>query len=83
MRAFFYNFIVAIFLVGALTRLLNWLLLKKMDKPYLASFGISTVVLIPLVSIFLAFDLAISTYLPSLLLWLLIDHVHYQVRKKP
>lgn len=83
MKAFFSNFIVVVVLIGALTRVLNLVLSKKINREYIATFAISILILFPLVSIFLGFDLAISTYLPTLLVWLLIDHIYYQVGKKP
>lgn len=82
MRAIFLNFLFVIFLMGVLTRLLNFLLKNKVQKPYIATFFISLVCVFPLVSVIIGFDVAISIYLVSLLIWLLIDHLHFQVEKR-
>ena len=82
MEAIFLNFLMVIVLMGVLTRFLNYLLKTKVEKPYIATFFITLFCVIPLVSVTIGFDAAISMYLISLLVWLLIDHLHFQVGKK-
>jgi hypothetical protein len=72
---FFQNFLVAIFIVGLLTRTAYFFLIKKVEKKIavVLSFLIVGIFLFPIVSIFISFDIALSKYLISFLIWIIID----------
>ena len=82
MEAVFLNFIVVIILMGVLTRISNFLLKRKVKRPYFITFFVCLAFVIPLVSLTLGFDAAISMYLIASIVWLLIDHLHFQAVKK-
>jgi|GEM_PF-7002371 len=82
MRDFFTNLLVVVFLVGILTRFTNYILNGRVKREYFVSFALYFLILIPVVSLTLGFDVAISVYLIALLIWLLIDHLNYESRRK-
>jgi hypothetical protein len=70
----FKNFVVVMILMGAFTRLSNYILFKYFkEKSIYFSFFIVGLTICPLAAIFLGFDVAISEYLIALLLWCLFD----------
>jgi len=73
--AIFKNFIIVVILVGLMTRLANHYYLKKMKRTpaaYLSFFSVGVIVL-PIVSFAVGFDVTISEYVGALLMWLLFD----------
>lgn len=73
--AFFKNFIVVVILIGILTRIALYLYSRKIKRNiaiFLAFFTVGIIIL-PIVSIFLGFDIAVSEYVVALIIWLLFD----------
>lgn len=73
--AFFKNFIVVVILVGILTRIALYLYSRKIKKDisiFLSFFTVGVIIL-PIVSITLGFDIAVSEYVVALIIWLLFD----------
>ena len=73
--AFFKNFIVVVILVGILTRIALYLYTRKIKRDvsiFLAFFTVGIIIL-PIVSIFLGFDIAVSEYVVALIIWLVFD----------
>ncbi|NGX28138.1 MAG: hypothetical protein K940chlam1_00313 [Candidatus Anoxychlamydiales bacterium] len=73
--AFFKNFIVVVILIGILTRIALYLYTRKIRRDisiFLAFFTVGIIIL-PIVSIFLGFDIAVSEYVVALIIWLLFD----------
>ena len=75
----FKNFIFIFMLTGALTRGAIYLLGRYLDKRHCAmlAFGLIGLIIIPLVSIYIGFDVAISEYLLAMIIWLVVDLMHY------
>lgn len=82
--AFFKDFIVALVVTGLLTRVSNYFLQKNMPKRQAAmiSFGIVGIILLPILSATIGFDVAFFEYLLFLIVWLIIDLMHYSKEKK-
>ncbi len=75
MILFFKNFIVALVTVGILTRIANFLYSKKVKREiaiYLSFFTVGVIILTA-VAFVLGYDIAVSEYVVSLLIWLLFD----------
>jgi len=73
--AIFKNFIFVFIFVGVITRIVHYFLLKKVKKStaaYLA-FAIVGVVLVPLASLIIGWDVIFAEYVGSLVIWLLFD----------
>lgn len=82
--AFFKNFIVVVILVGILTRIACYLYAKKVKKDvsvFLAFFTVGAIIL-PIVTIFLGFDIAISEYVVALVVWLVFDIIRVKMNTK-
>jgi len=73
--AIFQNFIFVFIFVGVITRILHYFLLKKVKKSTAAylTFGIIGVILVPIASIFIGWDVIFTEYVGSLVIWLLFD----------
>lgn len=84
MEAFFKNFIVVFFVTGILTRLTNYILQKKflIQGYFYLSFGIAFIFFVPLMVWYVGFDVAVSEYVLTLIIWLLIDIMHSQAKKE-
>jgi len=79
--ALFKNFIIVIIIVGILTRIALYLYSKKLKKDisiFLAFFTIAVIIL-PIVSLTIGFDIAISEYLVALVIWLIFDLMRIKV----
>ncbi|NGX49201.1 MAG: hypothetical protein K940chlam5_00797 [Candidatus Anoxychlamydiales bacterium] len=82
--AFFKNFIVVVILVGILTRIALYLFSRKLKKDmaiFLAFFTVSVIIL-PIVSLTLGFDIAVSEYVVALVIWLLFDLMRIKIDTK-
>ncbi|NGX62962.1 MAG: hypothetical protein KR126chlam6_00366 [Candidatus Anoxychlamydiales bacterium] len=82
--AFFKNFIVVVILVGILTRIAYYLYARKVKKDtsvFLAFFTVGIIIL-PIVTIILGFDIAISEYVVALIVWLLFDIMRVKINSK-
>jgi len=82
--AFFKNFIVVVILVGILTRIAYYLYARKVKKDisvFLAFFTVGIIIL-PIVTIVLGFDVAISEYVVALIVWLLFDIMRVKINSK-
>ncbi len=75
----FSNLFIIFLIIGIISRLLDWLLLKYSSLEKKISIYISMIITMvitaPLVAIFVGFDVLVSSYLLAILLWLLIDLV--------
>jgi len=72
----FTNFISVIIIIGILTRISNYFFYKKYKKMYIYLSFLSTLIFIlPLIAFFVGFDVVVSEYLLSLILWFLFDIV--------
>ena len=82
--AFFQNFIVAVVIIGILTRVAELLFRKKFKKDISMYLSFLTIIIfiMPLVSIFIGFDIAISEYLIALLIWFLFDLMRISIKGK-
>jgi len=72
---FFKNFIVVVILIGIFTRIALYFFSRKLKRElsiYLAFFTVGIIVL-PIASITLGFDVAVSEYVVALIIWLLFD----------
>ena len=81
--AFFKNFIVVVILIGVLTRIAYFLYSRKIKKDisiYLSFFTVGIIVL-PIVSIILGFDIAISEYVVALIIWLIFDLIRIKTSR--
>ena len=82
--AFFKNFIIVVILVGILTRIALYLFSRKLKKDmaiFLAFFTVSVIIL-PIVSLTLGFDIAVSEYVVALVIWLLFDLMRIKIDTK-
>ncbi|NGX32596.1 MAG: hypothetical protein K1060chlam4_00645 [Candidatus Anoxychlamydiales bacterium] len=82
--AFFKNFIVVVILVGILTRIALYLFSRKLKRDmaiFLAFFTVSVITL-PIVSLTLGFDIAVSEYVVALVIWLLFDLMRIKIDTK-
>ena len=73
--AFFKNFIIVVILIGVCTRIALFFYMKKLKKDlaiFLTFFTVGIVIL-PIISLTIGFDIAISEYLLALFIWLLFD----------
>jgi len=72
---FLKNFIVVVVLIGIFTRIALFLYMKKVKKDvavFLTFFTIG-IILLPIVSLTIGFDIAVSEYVVALIIWLLFD----------
>jgi hypothetical protein len=72
---YFKNFFVVIIITGILTRIVLFLYVKKLKKDaaiFLTFFTVGVIIL-PIVSLSIGFDIAISEYFVALVIWLLFD----------
>ena len=82
--AFFKNFIIVIIIVGILTRIALYLFSRKFKKDmsiFVAFFTVA-VIMLPIVSLTLGFDIAVSEYVVALVIWLLFDLMRINVNTK-
>ncbi|NGX34427.1 MAG: hypothetical protein K1060chlam1_00780 [Candidatus Anoxychlamydiales bacterium] len=82
--AFFKNFIIVVIIVGILTRIALFLYSKKLKKDmaiFLAFFTVAVIIL-PIVSLTLGFDIAVSEYVVALVIWLLFDIMRIKITTK-
>ncbi len=75
MALFFKNFIVVVILIGLLTRIGNYLYRKivKIEVAVLLSALTVGIIILPIVSLTIGFDVAISEYMLALIIWLIFD----------
>jgi len=80
----FQNYLFAIFITGVWVHVCFFILKKyisfKMSSYW--SFIIGVVLLLPLLTIIVPFDIVIAKYLPSLLIWLVVDLVIASANKE-
>ncbi|NGX56226.1 MAG: hypothetical protein K1060chlam5_00463 [Candidatus Anoxychlamydiales bacterium] len=78
----FKNFIIAIIIVGILTRIAYFFFIKKVDAMAAVSlsFLITGLILFPIISVFISFDIAISKYLVAFLIWIIIDFMRINMK---
>ena len=72
---FFRNFFVALILCGILTRMASYFFRKSFKTvpcAYLSFFSVFVVIL-PIISFLVGFDIVIAEYVASLLIWLFYD----------
>ena len=69
------NFIFVFFFVGIITRIVHYFLLKKAKKSTAAylTFAIVGVILVPIASAFIGWDVVFAEYVGSLIIWLIFD----------
>ncbi|HEU64938.1 MAG: hypothetical protein KR126chlam4_00573 [Candidatus Anoxychlamydiales bacterium] len=82
--ALFKNFIIVVIVVGILTRIALYLYSRKFKKDmaiFLAFFTVSVIIL-PIVSLTLGFDIAVSEYVVALVIWLLFDLMRIKITTK-
>lgn len=81
---FFKDILVAFIIVGLLTRVLAYFLRKKMEKKKACywSIGLVAIITVPIVSATIGFDIAVAIYVFAIVIWVLIDILHMQVKKK-
>jgi len=79
----FRNFIFATVLVGIISRILKFFLLKKnkRDTAIFLTFFLTSLILMPFISLTVGFDIAISEYLVALIIWLLFDIMRRNIVK--
>jgi len=81
---FFKNFIVVVILVGLLTRIAFYFYKKKLKSEiavFLTFFSVGIIIL-PIVSLTIGFDVAISEYVLALIIWLLFDLMRIGIKIK-
>ncbi len=68
---------VALAICGCMTRLLNWAFKGKVRRvtSYYLSFMISGLLLLPVMTYLVGFDVMVAEYILSLVLWLVYDLV--------
>jgi len=82
--ALFKNFIIVLIIVGILTRVALYLYSKKFNRDmsiFLTFFTISVIIL-PIVSLTLGFDVAVSEYVVALAIWLLFDLIRIKINTR-
>jgi len=81
---FFKNFIVVVILVGIFTRIALFFYQKnlKRDVAVFLSFFSVGIIILPIVSLTIGFDVAVSEYVLALILWLLFDLVRVGINIK-
>ncbi len=80
----FKNFIFITILIGILTRLTNFFFqkdLKRIVSAYL-SFFLVGIIIIPVATFLVGFDVAASEYIIALIIWLIFDLIRSNVKKK-
>lgn len=79
--AFFKNFIVIVILVGILTRIALFLYMKKFKKDVaiFCTFFTVGIIVLPIVSLTIGFDIAVSEYVVALIIWLLFDLMRIKI----
>ncbi|MBN2479543.1 MAG: hypothetical protein JXA94_04885 [Parachlamydiales bacterium] len=82
--AFFKNFIIAVIIIGICSRVAKYFFLKKFDNDVSVFLSTLTtaIIILPLISIFVGFDIAISEYLIGVLIWLLFDLMRLNINRK-
>jgi hypothetical protein len=82
--ALFKNFIIAVIIVGVITRIAITAFSKKIktDVSIYISYLTSALLLLPIVSLTLGFDIAISEYLVGIAIWLLFDLIRIKASAK-
>ena len=78
--AFFSNILIAAILVGIITRFSHYLFFRYLKDRKIAlytSFIVCFVVIELLITIFVGFDVAISSYLIAFIIWLIFDFIKY------
>ncbi len=82
--ALFKNFIIVLIIVGILTRIAMYFFIKKFkkDMAIFLAFFIVAIIILPIVSLILGFDIAISEYVVALGIWLLFDLIRIKVNTK-
>jgi len=78
------NFIIVLIIVGILTRVFLYLFAKKLKKDmaiFLAFFTVAVIIL-PIVSLTIGFDVAVSEYVVALAIWLLFDLMRIKINSK-
>ncbi|MFA6119049.1 MAG: hypothetical protein WC688_03945 [Parachlamydiales bacterium] len=80
----FKNFIFVVILVGVLTRIVSYFFSKIVKKAFVIylSFLSVAIILFPIVSLMIGFDVAVSQYLFSLVIWLIFDLIRINVDLK-
>ena len=81
---FFKNFIIVVIIVGILTRIALYLYSKKFKRDmaiFLAFFTVAVIIL-PIVSLTLGFDIAVSEYVVALVIWLLFDLMRIKIKPR-
>ncbi len=81
--AFFKNFIVVFVLMGICSRVVLFFYSKKIKKNIAIYFTFFTVniFVIPIVSLTIGLDIAVSEYVVSLIIWLLFDLMRLSAKK--
>ena len=80
----FKNFIFVTIIIGVLTRVTNFFFqkdLKRIVSAYL-SFFLVGIIVIPIATFLVGFDVAASEYLIALIIWLIFDLIRSDVKKK-
>ena len=80
----FKNFIVVFIITGVVTRLINFYFKKKKFKREIysyISFFIALIVITPITSLTIGFDVTVAIYFFSLIVWLIFDNIRANAQK--